>query len=177
MNKLIRILTSFPLMIALEGCNDEDESDVVDEKNTNIESPIVGEENTGIKSLIEENLSLWNSSGIGNYLFTYYASLNDCPTADPFPPRVITVENSIVVSVYVPAFGTTIDVGNSPTINDIFTSMAESAESNPMVFSESPEDTSSMPKFDQQYGFPVAYFIDVSDSECDGTAYSVSDFQ
>jgi hypothetical protein len=165
MNRITRILIIFSIVSALAGCSENDSSNPVDVESTDIEN------------LIESNFSLWKSNYIENYMFTYYSSPNDCPQADPFPPRIITVENSVVVSVYVPDFGTTISVGDSPTIDDVFSSMTESAASNPMIFSGSPADENGPPEFNQQYGFPESYFIDVSESECDGATYSVSEFQ
>jgi hypothetical protein len=161
MNRIIKLLIAFYILPGLAGCGADDTSN----------------ESTGMQGLIEGNMALWKSSDIDSYIFTYNSSPNDCPQADPFPPKVITVENSVVVSVYVPDFGANIDIGDSPTIDDVFSLMAEADASNPRIFSVSPTDINNPPEFNQEYGFPVAYFIDVSESECDGTTYSISDFQ
>ncbi|TDP01842.1 DUF6174 domain-containing protein [Marinomonas balearica] len=167
MKTMKNVCSAFCILIGLVGCGEEKSSN----KSTNTSTK------TSTESLIESNLALWKSSDIKNYMFTYDASLNDCPQADPALSRVITVENSVVVSVYVPDRGVTIDVGNYPTIDGVFSLMADAAASNTMVFSRNPRDTDSPPEFNQQYGFPVAFFIDLSEGECDGTVYSIKGFQ
>ena len=126
--------------------------------------------------LIEESRAHWEASNLPNYVFTYYASPTDCPFVDPIPPAEITVEDSTVVSVFMPELGIHMDVDGFPTIDDVFSSMKDAISSNPMIFSRSPDKPDELPLFDSLYGFPVAFFKDQSVSECDGMAYSITEF-
>ena len=154
------------MAFSLLGCNGENSSNS-DNSARNAELLI----------LINNHKEIWENSNLESYMFTYYAAPSDCPYADPFPPVVISVEASEVTSVFVPDFGTYIDVGDRPTIDDIFTAMIDALSSNPMIYSESPAKPNSLPLFDSQHGFPIVYSIDHSDSPCDGTTYSINEFQ
>jgi hypothetical protein len=122
---------------------------------------------TELVNLIETNQEKWKSSNITTYTFTYYSAPTDCPTADPFPPVEITVENNTVTNLYVPELGINLDIITSSylTINEIYEVMIDSID---VIEGE--------PSFDEYFGYPINYETDVSGAECDGFSITLSSF-
>jgi hypothetical protein len=122
---------------------------------------------TELINLIETNQEKWEASNISTYAFTYYSAPTDCPTADPFPPVEITVENDTVANLYVPDLGINLDISiNSyPTINEIYE-----------VIIDSIDVIEGKPSFDEYFGYPINYETDASDAECDGFSVTLSSF-
>ncbi|MGJ8680742.1 DUF6174 domain-containing protein [Paraglaciecola sp.] len=118
-------------------------------------------------NLIKTNQGKWEASNITTYTFTYYSAPTDCPTADPFPPAEITVENNTVTNLYVPELGINLDISaNSyPTINEIYNDIFNSIE-----------DIKEVPLFDEYFGYPINYKTDVSAEPCDGNSITLSSF-
>ncbi len=118
-------------------------------------------------NLIKKNRSIWLASGIESYTFTYFSSMNDCPSANPFPPVEITVVNGSILSIYVLEFDQFQDVENThySTIRQMFENMLENVG-----------DIKGTPSFYGSFGYPKSYNTDLSDAECDGNSVVVSSF-
>jgi len=128
--------------------------------------------------VIQDNLSLWNSSTIENYTFSYYVEPTDCLAFTTVEAqRIISVEDSVVTNVRY--FNSDSPLGNEVgiTINEIFTFMLEQVGTNPRVFSDSAESTNSLPIFNVDLGYPETFYLDPSDAECDGLTYFISGFE
>ncbi len=74
------LLITIVSFLLLSACNDSSKDNLTTELN----------------DLIESNQIKWKDSNISTYTFTYYSGPNDCPTADPYPPVEITVENNSI---------------------------------------------------------------------------------
>jgi len=118
-------------------------------------------------SLIQSNKNIWVSSGVSDYTFTYFSSMTDCPTADPYVPVEITVEDGSISSIYVPDFEIFKDIESThySTIEQIFENMIESSSS-----------IQGEPIFDAAFGYPILYETDLSSAECDGQSVQISSF-
>ena len=141
----------FLCLFLLQGCGDESTDN----------------ESKDTINLIQKNENIWLTSGIKSYTFTYFSSPNDCPTADPYPPVEITVINGSIDSIYVVEFDEFQEVENTHylTVDQIFESMLENGNS-----------IQGVPSFDETWGYPVSYSIDLSSAECDGISVNISSF-
>jgi hypothetical protein len=149
----------------LTACNDSSDCDG-------------NENNPGLMSEIESNLEKWHTVGIQNYSFYYSLEPADCPTVDPAPAVVITVEQGEVVSVYVPDSGHYLDsISGYETIDEVFQSMLQKANCDFRYFSKGREALGEYPQFDPTYGYPVSYYYDKSRNSCDGESMLIRDFQ
>ena len=127
---------------------------------------------------IHENEEKWDSLGPTNYSYTYSRFPVDCPQADAMPPVVITVESGVVVSVYSPELNTYLsNIESWPTIDLLFEEMISLYMAEHKFFSKSEADLGSEPEFDLVYGYPISYYVDKSDSECDAFSVITSEFQ
>jgi hypothetical protein len=127
---------------------------------------------------IDSNRALWLSANLEDYMFTYSATPSDCPTINPFPPVVITVEAGHITSVYVPAFNEYApNKDNWKTIDELFDFMVSKVELKPLDFSLSSLNTSEMPEFNSVYGFPVNFYVNQTNNECDDSEHRVTGFQ
>lgn len=134
--------------------------------------------NEKMMDLVKEQRLIWVDSNIRSYIFTYHSIPSDCPTIDPMPPQVITVENGEVSSVILMGSGAFSGSPESaPTIDLIFDEMEEKLEENPIVFSKSHTEKDFEPMFNELYGFPIQYHYDQSGEECDGWTVTVTGFQ
>lgn len=120
-----------------------------------------------LTNLIEQNMKKWEDSDISTYTYTYASYPNDCPTADAFPAVEITIVDNIITNLYVPDFGTNLDVNtnNYPTIDEIFDDINNESEY-----------LKGLPSFDKVFGYPINYETDISDLECDGFSVTISSF-
>jgi len=129
-------------------------------------------------SLISQNKVIWANQQIRDYEFTYQTRPIDCPTVDPYPAVVITVKNSLVTSVYVPALGTyNQEITSWPTLDGVFEKLNSVVISNPEVFAKSISEPNAAPVFNEKYGFPIELAVDQSAANCDGISFRVSDFK
>jgi len=157
MNRIIKIcICSYTLLLI--GCGSGD----------NVDNLVAD------KSIIEERLSQWNSSDIKDYTFSYYVDPTDCLAfTSPFPPRVITVENSVITNVSFSDNGSIIDNDLGVTINDIFTIMLDNQ---PRALSGSAEEDNVSLEFHNDFGYPERFYLVPSDEEC-GNTHLVFDFK
>ncbi|WP_440904316.1 DUF6174 domain-containing protein [Catenovulum sp. SX2] len=120
-----------------------------------------------LEGLISANKHKWDNLEINTYTYTYANYPSDCPNVDIFPPVEITVENNVITQLYVPDLGTFLAVrdGSYPTIDEIFENMLSSIDS-----------IENLPSFDESFGYPISYDVDLSSAECDGFTLSVSSF-
>ena len=114
---------------------------------------------------IEENYSLWKSSGIQNYKFIYSYFLTHC--SDPFPPAIVTVEDEKVSSVYIPSSDIFLDLEDRPTINDMFDNMLDAANKNPVSYSA---------VFNEELGYPHYYILALTKHECSEERTNINEF-
>ncbi|MCU4675964.1 DUF6174 domain-containing protein [Catenovulum sp. 2E275] len=116
-------------------------------------------------NLIQDNENTWQSSGINSYTYVYSDIPTDCPNVDPYPPVEITVEEGVITTLYVPELDTFLEAENHsyPTINMIFENMMNSAN-----------DIKGIPTFDDTFGYPTSYEVDLTSSQCDGQVIMLS---
>lgn len=138
------------------------------------------ESNSGSSNVMDQirkNKIKWESSGLSSYTYIYSNYPTDCPAMDVYPPVVITVVNNTVSSVYVPEFGAYEEsLLGWPTITKLFETMVVDASDNPTVFSKNRIEINKEPEFDELYGYPVSYYFDKSNKECDAFSVRISEF-
>lgn len=128
--------------------------------------------------LIDNNRDKWEAADISDYMFTYHAPSTDCPSANPYPPVVITVTDKHVESVYLPSRGTYVsEIEKWPTIDDVFGRMLSEASVSNEVFSSDAAHPDEDPQFDGQYGYPIKYYFDRTEADCDAYQVNITEFQ
>ena len=157
----LRLLSVF-LIFPIISCDDNKETSSI-----NIED---------VKSVILKNQNKWKQSSLIDYSFTYQRSPGDCPTADELPALDINVEDGVVVSAYYSGTSEIADVENAVTINDIFSYQLGLVHGQPIQFSNN-KNSSELPSFDSNLGYPISFFVDKSENECDAIFNRVSNFQ
>ncbi|MFV1872974.1 MAG: DUF6174 domain-containing protein [Oleiphilus sp.] len=163
---MLKSLLILSLFVFIIGCSNSQNSN---EYETNL---------VEIQKNIESNKALWLSANLADYMFTYSAINDDCPSIDVFPPVIITVETGEVASVYVPAFNEYApNIDSWPTITELFNLMLSNVESKPLNFSLSPFEINELPEFNAVYGYPINFYINQTKNECDAVEYSVTGFQ
>jgi hypothetical protein len=90
------------------------------------------------------------------------------------PPVIITVEDNEVVSVY-DSHGTDWYSEYYLTIPQLFDRMLVELSEDPYKY-QLKWDDASMLKFNEVYGFPEQYFVDISSPPCDGWERFIYDF-
>ncbi len=130
-----------------------------------------------LETLIQDNYQLWNSFGIKDYQFKYSINQTDCSVSTPFPPVVITVENSVVKSAYVIGYGDYENLDRWPTIEKIFNDMSDAEKSEYTQFTKSIQEKDVLPVFDDVYGFPISYYLNRTNNFCDSELMNISEFK
>ena len=123
-----------------------------------------------------ENKQKWDLTSLVDYSFTYSQSPGDCPTADEVPAMDITVEDGMVSSVYWSGTNTSSDISNGVTINQIFELVTKLAQEKSIQFTRN-ANAKTLPLFDDNLGYPVSFYFDKSNSDCDALFNRVSNFK
>tara|TARA_R110000737_G_scaffold98517_2_gene132692 strand:- start:180 stop:653 length:474 start_codon:yes stop_codon:yes gene_type:complete len=152
-------LTILPLALFLTSCGGDDEQSY----------------NEKVHQHILEYKEKWDFASLIDYSFTYRQSPGDCPTADEVPAIDINVENGMVSSVYLSGTSISVDISRGVTINQIFTLVTKLAQEKSIQFSSSAK-VKTLPLFDDNLGYPVSFYFDKSNSDCDALFNRISNF-
>ncbi len=155
-------LLSVFLCFILISCDDNNKN-----HSTNIEE---------LRSTILENQDKWKSSSLSDYSFTYQSSLSDCPTADELPAVDINVEDGLVASVFYSGTSEIADIDNATTIDDVFSHLFLLVESKSIQFTAS-KGSEELPSFNENLGYPISFYVDKSDKDCDAIYVRVSNLK
>jgi len=152
-------LTILPLALFLTSCGGDGEQSY----------------NEKVHQHILEYKEKWDFASLIDYSFTYRQSPGDCPTADEVPAIDINVENGMVSSVYLSGTSISVDISRGVTINQIFALVTKLAQEKSIQFSSSAK-VKTLPLFDDNLGYPVSFYFDKSNSDCDALFNRISNF-
>lgn len=150
-------------------------SETSSEKTSCAKSDINISNSSAHLTLVAEKWAKWKSASLESYLFTYRYEGNPCSGIAPL--LTVTVAEGCVTSVYSETSGVNIDPGQGATIDDFFQAIVDKLENSPAVFGRNWNMQDQPPIFDEQYGFPVQYFISQTTAECDGGGATITGFQ
>jgi hypothetical protein len=100
---------------------------------------------------------------------------SDCPTADPYPPVVITVKDGLVIEV-MSSFGRPLqDLESWPTIDIVYADVKKLVQTLGGTGYSKPEVMSV--NFDTEFHYQTRYAYDLSPAECDGKIVTLTNFR
>lgn len=170
-----KLLATILVMLGCVSCGGKaaSDSDSVAEPNSDQQKSLNYEQ---LNTLIEEQQTLWQESAPSSYFFVYSTLSPDCPNVAPSAPKIFRVIGD-QVEAYIPDLNFYIERHGLPTIDRIFADLLELLADKPLMVAKSVGEQERLPVFDNHYGYPLQYYVDQSEADCDAKQVNVSKFQ